>query len=95
MSTFEKLLSIPSIKFTSMGINEKTIKLSAKSYNINAKCLVCGKSSHSVHSSYIRNLKDLPVSEYTVNINLIVRKFFCGNKNVKGTYFPNNLLKRL
>lgn len=87
MVEIEAFLSIPGIRFINLEIIDKKALFSAKATCKKAKCPICDKSSHSVHSSYVRNLKDLPVSEYTVNISLVVRKFFCRNKKCKRKIF--------
>lgn len=87
MVDIKTFLSIPGIRFTSMETNEKKVTFSAKATCRSSKCPICGKSSQSVHSSYVRNLKDLPVSEYSISIQLQVRKFFCKKKKCKQKIF--------
>jgi transposase len=87
MVDIETFLYIPGIKFTNLEIIDKKATFKAQATYKKARCPICGKSSHSVHSSYVRNLKDLPISEYSVSIQLKVRKFFCTNKHCKRKIF--------
>lgn len=44
-----------------------------------AQCPVCGGFSHRVHSQYKRTLQDLGLAQYSMTLQLQVRKFFCLN----------------
>ena len=46
-----------------------------------ANCPYCNETSSSVHSTYIRTIKDLPIQEYEVKLVITVKKFFCNNEN--------------
>ena len=49
--------------------------------NKSALCPCCGKKSHNIHSKYLRTIKDLPIQEYKVILNITAKVFFCKNKN--------------
>lgn len=42
-----------------------------------ARCPLCGRSSRSVHSWYVRSVADLPLAGVAVVLRLRVRRFFC------------------
>ena len=49
----------------------------------NGICPSCFKQSSRIHSRYIRQIKDLPIQEYKVILNLKTKIFFCKNKECK------------
>lgn len=49
--------------------------------NKSANCPYCEKKSSNIHSRYIRKIKDLPIQEYKVILNITTKVFFCKNKN--------------
>ena len=42
-------------------------------------CPICHRSSNRIHSKYVRELSDLPISGFRVRIILLARKYFCDN----------------
>lgn len=44
-------------------------------------CPHCGQRSNRIHSKYIRQIKDLPIQEYKVILNIISKVYFCKNKD--------------
>ena len=48
--------------------------------NKSANCPCCGKKSTNIHSRYVRPIKDLPIQEYKVILNITAKVFFCKNK---------------
>lgn len=52
-----------------------------------ATCPYCNEKSSSVHSTYIRTIKDLPIQEYQVKLNLLTHKYFCNNPKCKHKTF--------
>lgn len=57
----------------------KVIYIICEKKEKDCKCPYCDEISESVHSKYIRNLKDLPIQNNEVKLGLIVKKFFCTN----------------
>ena len=53
----------------------------------NATCPFCNEKSNSIHSTYTRTIKDLPIQEYQVKLRLLVHKYFCDNPNCKHKTF--------
>jgi hypothetical protein len=46
-----------------------------------AACPLCGCSSRSVHSRYVRQVRDLPCSGQSVCLRVMARWFFCGARD--------------
>lgn len=55
------------------------ITLNVSSTQIVTKCPVCAHPTHRIHSHYKRTLADLPWADYSITLQLQVRKFFCIN----------------
>ncbi len=55
------------------------------------KCSVCDKPTHRIHSRYERKLTDLPWADYSITLQLRVRKFFCVNALCKRRIFTERL----
>lgn len=47
--------------------------------NKTSVCPCCGTVSHNIRSRYVRPIKDLPIQEYKVILNIIAKVFFCKN----------------
>ncbi|MBV8886858.1 MAG: transposase family protein [Chroococcidiopsidaceae cyanobacterium CP_BM_RX_35] len=56
-----------------------------------AQCPVCGGFSHRVHSHYERALQDLGLAQYSMTLQLQVRKFFCLNSACTSRIFTERL----
>ncbi|BAY41290.1 transposase (plasmid) [Nostoc sp. NIES-2111] len=54
-------------------------------------CPVCNQPTHKIHSRYERKLADLPWADYSITLQLRVRKFFCLNKLCKRRIFAERL----
>ncbi|WP_126987801.1 ISL3 family transposase, partial [Nostoc sp. PCC 7120 = FACHB-418] len=54
-------------------------------------CPVCNQPTHKIHSRYERKLADLPWADYSITLQLRVRKFFCLNKSCKRRIFTERL----
>lgn len=54
-------------------------------------CPECGRPSHSRHSSYVRQLQDLPWQGLTVQIHLRVRRFRCRNHSCPRQVFTERV----
>jgi transposase len=54
-------------------------------------CPVCNQATHRIHSRYERFLADLPWADYSITLQLRVRKFFCINANCKRRIFTERL----
>ncbi len=67
------------------------ITLIAASTKTVAQCPLCQKFNHRIHSRYERKLTDLPWANYSVTLELRVRKFFCINALCKRRIFTERL----
>ncbi|MEA5568580.1 ISL3 family transposase [Anabaena sp. UHCC 0399] len=54
-------------------------------------CPVCNQPTHKIHSRYERKLADLPWADYSITLQLRVRKFFCINTLCKRRIFAERL----
>jgi transposase len=77
----------------SCEFNEIThqITLIAASTKTVAQCPLCQELNHRIHSRYERKLTDLPWANYSVTLELRVRKFFCINALCKRRIFTERL----
>lgn len=79
MKYINSILGLPDIRFSSPIISDQQILIPGNSRKKQAKCPCCKKKSTSVHSFYVRKIRDLSVGEYSVVIHLKVRKFYSEN----------------
>ncbi len=68
------------LKVLSYEYVKDTLLINVERTNKSATCPCCGKESSKVHSRYIRQIKDLPIQEYKVILNITAKIFFCKNK---------------
>lgn len=66
-------------KMIYMHENEKLIYIKIKSISKATKCPCCGEKSTKIHSTYGRNIKDIPMINKKLYITIISKKFFCEN----------------
>ena len=64
-----------------------TLIINIERTNKIATCPHCGKKSSSIHSKYVRKIKDLPIQEYKVILNITTKIFFCKNKKCSTNTF--------
>jgi transposase len=74
-------------KLESIALNFGKVVIQLISKKALAPCPVCNMLSNSIHSSYLRNITDLPILGPTAVIEMQVRKFFCGNSNCERKIF--------
>lgn len=72
-------------------VEENTLVLSSQIVTTQAACPICNSLSSKVHSSYTRQLADLPVTGHTVRIHLAVKRFFCINPSCSRKTFVQQL----
>jgi len=70
---------------------QATIGLIVSSTQPIVQCPVCSKPTHRIHSRYERSLADLPWADYSITLQLRVRKFFCVNSLCKRRIFTERL----
>ena len=69
------------LKVTSYEYIDDILSINIERTNKSDICPCCGKKSTNIHSKYIRTIKDLPIQEYKVILNITAKVFFCKNKN--------------
>ena len=67
------------------------IKLIVSAIRTVVNCPVCNQPTHRIHSRYERKLVDLPWADYSITLQLRVRKFFCINTLCKRRIFTERL----
>ena len=85
------------IRFIEGYINSDTVDVKARLTLSYARCPLCGKKSHSVHSTYERQLMDLPIQGKRMNIKLLARRFRCRNLKCRQIVFseqPTGIAER-
>ena len=65
------------LEVESVEMSESVLTITAVSINPHPCCPLCGEPSRRVHSSYLRQVADLPCSGQQVRLVLHVRKYFC------------------
>lgn len=68
------------------------VTLIISSIKTDVTCPVCTRSALKVHSYYKRTLADVPIADYTLTLELRVRKFFCGNGACSRRIFTERLI---
>ena len=90
------LISLPGISLGVARIIDGSITIPARSKQKSVQCPCCNNKSKRIHSSYVRVLRDLPMSTCCVSVHLTVRKFFCRNPECEKKIFteqPGNEIK--
>lgn len=75
------------LKVTEIKYDGDTILIDVESKSKKAICPFCGETANSIQSRYVRPIKDLPIQEYKVILNIHVRNFYCKNKKCKVKMF--------
>ena len=74
-------LNVPNLEMEGIEQRQTALVVTAASTTESCRCPSCGTASSSVHSTYQRRLKDLPVSEWCVMLRLRLKRFRCRNPN--------------
>ena len=67
------------------------VKIKLGSTRRMGRCPECGEESRKVHSRYVRCLLDLPWHGTKVEIELLVKKFFCEQNSCSRKIFTERL----
>ena len=78
------------LRITSYEYIEDILSINLERTNKSAICPHCGKKTTNIHSRYIRTIKDLPIQEYKVILNIETKIFFCKNKKCDTKTFAEN-----
>jgi transposase len=71
--------SLPGFEIMEVQSDGKHIDVTAVSTAVSGCCPDCHSASTSIHSTYQRHPRDLPVQEKTFRMHLLVNRFFCPN----------------
>ena len=74
-------LNVPNLEIEYVEQNQADLLVTVSSMTTSCRCPACGSLSSSVHSTYQRQLQDLPVSEWAVVLRLKLKRFRCQNPN--------------
>ncbi|WP_165423366.1 ISL3 family transposase [Ktedonosporobacter rubrisoli] len=86
------LLPLPEgLRMTELRHQENVLIVEVLSEQARVRCPLCGQESTSVHSRYLRRLKDVPCGGQAVCLHLRVRKFFCQNQQCSRHIFTERL----
>jgi transposase len=79
MLTFHEMLpeNFWELQYVSKNQEQKELFLILRSKQSASYCPTCGNHSSHIHSHYCRTVRDLPLADFHVNLQVIVRKFFC------------------
>lgn len=84
-------LNVPNCQVDSVEKREATLWIAAHSTTSTGHCPACGVGSTSVHSTYERRLRDLPVSELAVTLCLKIKRFRCQNPKCSKVTFAEDI----
>ena len=79
------------LRSTSYKYEEDILTINLERTNKSAICPQCGKNSTSIHSKQTRTIKDLPIQEYKVILNIESKIFFCKNNKCEANTFAEKL----
>jgi transposase len=82
---------LPGFQISRTFYNEVELVIFARAITPQAECPGCSQLSQRVHSYYQRHLKDLPVSQWQVRLELEVRRFRCLNPACPAQTFAERL----
>lgn len=66
---------------------DESLLLTLKSTRTSAPCPDCSKQSTRIHSHYTRKVQDLPISDKSVELLIIARRWFCDQPDCKVKIF--------
>ncbi|MDU7520640.1 MAG: ISL3 family transposase [Roseomonas mucosa] len=80
-------LAPPSLRVDAVADHDGALIVTARSSAVTATCPLCGGSSGSVQSHYVRQPSDLPCAGRRVRLRLLVRRFRCGFESCRRQVF--------
>lgn len=80
----------PSLCCSGHTIEDNRIIIHVFSTKTTHVCPYCGIESTKVHSTYIRNIEDIPIQERQTILRLKTRKMFCNNPDCEHTTFSES-----
>jgi transposase len=91
MSSLLLPFRLPGFVVDQVSSTETVLMIDAHAIASTATCPYCQQASGRIHSYYIRSPRDLPLSEYTVQLRLHVRRFRCLNRACTHQTFAERL----
>lgn len=86
------VLDLPEgLKIISIEMRDQVLNITAISTQVQPCCPVCGTPAQRIHSSYHRQIRDLPCSGQPVRFLVQVHKYFCDAPDCKRKIFVERL----
>src|SRR5947209_5595324 len=86
------LLGLPAhLRLEQIEITSRMLTLSLAVDTSQAACPLCQHAAHRIHSHYTRTLQDLPCTGKALRLLILVRRFFCENKECARKIFAERL----
>ena len=79
MTTLSIPFSLPGCRIDQVHADHEHLELHGSTTRESAVCPTCDQVSRTIHSSYTRMLRDLPIATWCVRLLLTVRRFRCPN----------------
>jgi len=79
------------LRLEQIEITPQLLILSLAVDTLEASCPLCQQTSHRVHSHYTRTLADVPCAGKTLQLLVLVRRFFCENEACVRKIFAERL----
>ena len=73
------VLHLTALHLDTVEVGDQQITLVLSSRQCVARCPECHCRSHSVHSRYVRTLRDVPLAALAVCLRITARRFYCHN----------------
>ena len=67
----------PNFELLHAPASNDSLLLIALSIQASSSCPVCSKLSSRIHSQYIRKVQDLPISDKSVELLILTKRWFC------------------
>lgn len=67
----------PNLELLHISSTNESLLLTLKSTSNSSPCPSCSKQSSRIHSQYTRMVQDLPISDKSVDLLLLTKRFFC------------------
>ncbi len=92
MSSGPWSFTLAGFKINEIREEQGRLYVQAESMTRASPCPLCRQTSDHIHSYYPRTLKDLPIAEYTVQLDLTVPRFRCLNPGCARKTFVESLM---
>src|SRR3954454_9378939 len=67
----------PNLELLHVSASNDSLLLTVKSIQTSSSCPVCSKLSTRIHSQYTRKVQDLPISDKSVGLLIMTKRWFC------------------